>query len=115
DVNNVEQVNVAALGGSDTLTVNDLSHTAVARVNLDLGGAPGSGSGDGQADTVIVNGTTHADAVQISGSGASYAVAGLASVVAVQGAEGANDRLVVNALGGNDSVTAVGLPATVVG
>ena len=115
DVNGVEQVNVAALGGADTLTVNDLSGTGVTGVNLDLAGTPGSGTGDGQADTVIVNGTAQADAVQITGSGTSYTVAGLPAIVAVQGSEGANDQLVVNALGGNDSVTAAGLPATVVG
>jgi Ca2+-binding RTX toxin-like protein len=34
--------------------------------------------------------------------------------VTVQGSEGANDQLVVNALGGNDIVTASGLPAGVV-
>ena len=115
DVNGVEQVNVAALGGADTLTVNDLSGTDVTGVNLDLAGTPGSGTGDGQADTVIVNGTAHNDAIQISGAGTSFAVAGLPALVSVQGSEGANDQLVVNALGGNDSVTAAGLPATVVG
>ena len=65
DINGVEQVNVAALGGADTLTVNDLSGTDVAQVNLDLAGTPGSGTGDGQADTVIVNGTNGADNVQV--------------------------------------------------
>jgi Ca2+-binding RTX toxin-like protein len=115
DINGVEQVNIAALGGADTLTVNDLSHTGVTGVNLDLAGTPGSGTGDGQADTVIVNGTAHSDTVQISGSGTSYTVAGLPSLVAVQGSEGANDQLVVNTLGGNDTVTAAGLPANVTG
>ena len=57
DLNGVEQVNVNALGGADTITVNDLSGTDVTSVNLDLAGTPGSGTGDGQADTVIVNGT----------------------------------------------------------
>ena len=57
DVNGVEQVNVVALGGADTLTVNDLSGTGVTDVNIDLAATPGSGIGDGQADTVIVNGT----------------------------------------------------------
>src|SRR5438552_14427120 len=66
DVNAVEQVNVAALGGNDTITVNDLNGTAVAQVNLNLQGA--TGSGDGQADTVIVNGTAGADAIVVSGS-----------------------------------------------
>ena len=115
DVNGVEQVNVVALGGADTITVNNLSGTNVTGVNIDLAGTPGSGTGDGQADTVIVNGTANADAVQITGSGPSYTVAGLPALVTVQGSEGTNDQLVVNALGGNDSVTAAGLPATVVG
>ena len=114
DVNGVELVNVVALGGADTLTVNDLTDTDVTGVNLDLAGTPGSGIGDGQADTVVVNGTANADAVQITGSGSSYTVAGLPVNVAVQGSEGANDNLVVNALGGNDPVSAAGLPATVV-
>ena len=81
DVNGVEQVNVDALGGADTITVNDLSGTDVTGVNLDLAGTPGSGTGDGQADTVIVNGTNGADTIQITGSGTSFTVAGLPATV----------------------------------
>ncbi len=115
DVNGVEQVNVVALGGADRITVNDLSHTGVTGVNLDLGGTPGSGVGDGQTDTVVVNGTANNDAIQITDSGTSFAVAGLPATVTVQGSDGSTDQLVVNSLAGNDSVTAAGLPATVVG
>ncbi len=111
DVNDVEQVNFVALGGADTITVNDLSHTDVTGVSLDLANPAGSGTGDGAADTVIVNGTAHADTIQVAGSGTSYTVTGLSATVSVQGSEGANDRLVINALGGNDVVNAAGLPA----
>ncbi len=114
DVNGVEQVNVAALGGADTITLNDLTGTSVTGVNVDLAATPGSGTGDAQADKVIVNGTSRNDAIQVTGNGSSFTVAGLSASVVVQGSEGANDQLVVNALGGNDSVTAVGLPAAVV-
>ncbi len=114
DVNDVEQVNIVALGGADTINVHDLSATDVTGVNLDLASPPGSGTGDGLADTVIVNGTNHADAIQITGSGTSFTIAGLSASVSVQGSEGANDQLVVNALGGSDTVTAAGLPATTV-
>src|SRR6202035_24169 len=41
DVNGVEQVNIAALGGADSLTVNDLSGTDVKDVNINLAGATG--------------------------------------------------------------------------
>jgi Ca2+-binding RTX toxin-like protein len=114
DVNGVEQVNFTARGGDDTITVGDLSATSVTAVNIDLSGTPGSGTGDGQADSVIVNGTATNDVVQITGSGTSYTFAGLHATVNVQGSEGANDALVVNALGGNDSVNAAGLQAGVV-
>src|SRR5262249_7409461 len=113
DVNGVEQVNVTARGGADTVTINNLNGTGVADVNLDLAGTPGTGTGDGAADTVILNGTNHTDIVQIAGSGSSYSVTGLPTNVMVQGSEGANDALIVNTLGGNDTVNASGLAAGV--
>jgi Ca2+-binding RTX toxin-like protein len=114
DVNGVEQVNLDTLGGADNVTISNLSHTDVTQVNLDLATPPGSGMGDGQADTIIVNGTNHADNIQIAGSGNSFTVSGLAATISVHGSEGANDQLVVNALGGNDTVSAEGLAAGVV-
>ena len=114
DVDGVETVNVVALGGADTLTVNDLSGTAVASVNLDLAGTPGSGVGDAQADTVIVNGTNGNDNIGIFGSGTSLSVVGLPAQVTISGSEGANDSLVVFALGGDDGVTASTLPADII-
>ena len=36
DVNGVERVNFSAVGGADTITVNDLCGTDVTQVNLDL-------------------------------------------------------------------------------
>jgi Ca2+-binding RTX toxin-like protein len=115
DVNGVEQVNITALGGADTITINDLSGTDVTQVNLDLASPPGSGIGDGQIDTVIVNGTNQADTIQIAGSDNSFVVAGLSATVTVTGSEGANDQLIVRALDGDDMVTAAGLAANVVG
>jgi Ca2+-binding RTX toxin-like protein len=115
DVNGVEHVNVVARGGADTITVNDLTGTAVTDVNLDLSGTPGSGTGDGQADTVIVNGTNGDDVIAVAGSSGQADVLGLASSVHIVGAEAANDRLIVNAGSGDDVVTASGLSATAIG
>jgi Ca2+-binding RTX toxin-like protein len=114
DVNGVENVNFTAKGGADTITVNNLTGTGVTQVNLDLAGTPGSGVGDGAADTVIVNGTGAADVVQISGAGSSFSVTGLAAQVNVAGSEGANDSLAVKLLGGDDIFVASALPAGVV-
>jgi Ca2+-binding RTX toxin-like protein len=113
DVAGVEQVNVAARGGADTITVNDLSGTGVTNVSIDLAGTPGTG--DGQADTVIVNGTAGADTITISGSGTSATVAGLSAIVHVRNAEGANDSLHVNGLEGSDVINASALHAGVIG
>lgn len=114
DVNGVETVNVVPLGGADTLTVNDLSGTGVTGVNLDLASTPGSGTGDAQADTVIVNGTGGNDNIGIFGSGSSVSVVGLQAAVTITGSEGTNDSLVLYALGGDDGVTASTLPADII-
>jgi Ca2+-binding RTX toxin-like protein len=118
DLNGVEQVDFQALGGADTITVNDLTGTDLTEVNLDLASPPGSGTGDGAADNVIVNGTPHGDIVQISGGGGILTfitVEGLSSQVSITGAEGANDHLTVKTLGGNDAVNSSGLPANLIG
>jgi len=114
DVNGTEVVNVTARGGNDTITIGDLTAAKVSQVNLDLSGTPGSGTGDASVDTVIVNGTNHTDNVQITGAGTGYTVAGLFTLVTVQGSEGNQDGLAVDTLGGNDNVNASGLAAGVV-
>jgi Ca2+-binding RTX toxin-like protein len=113
DTNDVETVTFNALGGSDTITVNDLRGTDVTQVNLNLGGA-GAPNGDGAVDSVLVNGTNSSDDVNVTGAGNSYMVAGLKTVVAVTGSEGANDGLFVSLLGGNDTLNASTLPAGIV-
>jgi len=113
DVDGVETVNVAALGGADTITVNDLSGTAVAQVNIDLGSPPNNGTGDGAADTVVVNGTDDEDAITVVGDASATDVGGsLAAAVHITGAEADKDRLVVQAQPGDDVVEATGLAAT---
>jgi Ca2+-binding RTX toxin-like protein len=111
DLDDVEVIDLNALGGADTVTVNDLSGTDVAEINVDLAGVIGGTAGDGQADTVIANGTNGDDLVDVVGAGSSVSVIGLAAQVNVSNSEGANDTLVINALGGDDKITATALPA----
>jgi Ca2+-binding RTX toxin-like protein len=87
----------------------------VTRVNLDLAGTPGSGVGNGAADSVIVNGTAGDDVITVAGDASGVAVLGLSAVVNITGAEAANDRLTVNALGGDDVVQASSLSAGAIG
>ena len=107
-LHSVEQIQFNALGGADTVTVGDLSGTGVKQVSVDLSSPPGSGTGDGQADTVIANGRASTDHVTITGTGTSIAVAGLPEQVSIDGSEGANDKLVIDTLGGNDKIDASG-------
>src|SRR5437764_526726 len=53
DLNDVEAIDLNALGGADLVTIDDLSGTDVAGVNVNLAGTPGGTTGDGQPDTVI--------------------------------------------------------------
>lgn len=108
DVNDTERVNFTALGGADVITVNNLTGTKVSQVNLDLAAPPGSNTGDGASDSVIVAGTNQADAISLAGSGGNVAITGLAALVNIQGAESI-DHLTVNGLGGNDVINAASL------
>jgi Ca2+-binding RTX toxin-like protein len=115
DLNGIETMDVNALGGSDIITVNDTSATDLSSVNLNLDNS--AGNGDGQADAVVINGTEGDDHIQILpfGSGTRVAVLGLFSRVNIVGADGTIDHLTVNALAGNDTVDASGLPDNLIG
>ncbi|PJG57155.1 calcium-binding protein [Bradyrhizobium forestalis] len=111
DLDGIETITINAQGGSDNIVVNNLAATDVRQVNVDLGSA---GTGDGAADTVTLEGTRYADTIQVSGSGTSVSVAGLPAAVAITNAEGANDALVIEGLGGNDTISAAALAAGIV-
>ena len=114
DLNSIERIAFTALGGADTITVDNLAGTGVQQVALDLAGTPGTETGDGAADTVIVNGRDNNDHITITGSGAQVSITGLPAGVTIDGSEGANDTLVINALGGNDTIDASLLAAGVI-
>jgi Ca2+-binding RTX toxin-like protein len=109
DLTGVERIDFNALGGADSIFVNDLSGTDVTEVDINLAGTLNGSAGDGAADTVIVNGSAGKDNVSIAGNGASVAVTGLSAQVTIDGAEAANDSLLVNGLGGNDTIDASSL------
>ena len=106
DLDNVETVNVRALGGADKITVNDLTGTDVNKVNIDLGGS--TGGGDGSDDTIVINATSGDDVITITNNNGVITVSGLPETVTISNFE-ATDRLVINGLDGNDVITASGL------
>jgi hypothetical protein len=104
DLNGIEAIDVRALGGVDTLTVNDMTGTDVQRVDVDLASALGASTADGQADTVNVNGTKGDDSIAVDANGAAVDVSGLAAQVRITHADPASDRLVIDPVTGVDNV-----------
>jgi len=104
NLDNVEAITFNALGGADSITVNDLVGTDVKRVTLDLGGA------DGDIDVVNVVGSNAANTINLTANAGHVVVSGLAEQVIVQDTE-TIDALVVRGSGGNDKINASLLPA----
>ncbi|HEX5824767.1 MAG TPA: hypothetical protein VFY18_09955, partial [Candidatus Limnocylindrales bacterium] len=113
DGNDVERVEINALGGADHVTVGDLTGTDVSAVIVDLAAAGGT-TGDGAADAVTVEGTAGDDTITVTGSGTSAVVSGLQAAVMIEHAEFANDRLDINTDTGVDTVDSSGLAAGVI-
>jgi Ca2+-binding RTX toxin-like protein len=109
----VEHIEVSTGGGTDDVTVNDLTGTGVKQVAIDLA-AFGTATGDGQADTVTVNGTADDDAITLTASGSALTVGGLSEQVTIDHGE-AGDHLTINAGAGNDTIDASAIPAGTMG
>ena len=103
DMNGIENLALSTLGGSDVVTVNDLTGTDLKHANINL--AAIGGGGDGQADIVIANGTEGPDKVHVGTVGSNVVVSGLSAQLQVAGSEAADDGLQINTLGGKDSVS----------
>jgi Ca2+-binding RTX toxin-like protein len=109
DLNGIENLQLQTLGGTDTVTVDDLSGTDMTNVNVDL--AASGGVDDGAIDNVVVNATSGDDFVTVAGAGGNLNVAGLRAAVAITGGSAgpATDVLTVNGLPGNDIIAATGV------
>jgi Ca2+-binding RTX toxin-like protein len=102
DLNDVETIDFAALGGADNIVINDISGTDVTAIVLDLAGA--AGGADGVMDVVTINGTAGDNVIQVAATAPGVlTVSGLAWTVEIRNFD-AIDRLIINALGGNDTI-----------
>jgi hypothetical protein len=104
DLDDVEAIDVNALGGSDTVTVDDATGTDLRRVDVDLAAALGGSTADGKADTVNVNGTKGDDSIAADANGNAVDVSGLAAFVRITHADPDKDTLVIDPVTGNDHV-----------
>jgi hypothetical protein len=114
DLDDVERISTEALGGADSAVVNDLSGTDLKNADFDLEAAIGGNAGDGAADTLTVNGTNGDDTIAVAASAGAVDVTGLATAVKIEHSEAANDSLLLDARGGNDTVNGgIGLAALI--
>lgn len=109
DLDDVEVIDFRALGGADNIVIGDLSGTDITQIGIDLRGP--NGGGDGAADTITVNATNGDDVFGVAGDAGGITVFGLQAQVNAFFAEVANDRLILNGLGGNDVIDATSLEA----
>jgi hypothetical protein len=105
DLNDVEAIDVNALGGTDSVTIANMSGTDLRRVNVDLAAALGGSTSDGQADTVTVAGTKGDDSIAADANGSAVDVSGLAAFVRITHADPDKDTLIIDPVTGNDDVT----------
>ena len=101
DLDGIEIVDIAALGGADQLTVDDLSQTDVFEVDGDLGAA------DGKVDRVVVNtmdDSNESEQTSVSAFTGNVAILG-PTFVQLKNAE-RTDRLRVNGGRGDDLISA---------
>ena len=102
DLGGIEELGVDVVGGTDAITVGDLSGTSVEVADVDL--TASVGGGDASEDTVTVNGTAKRDQVIVARSGAQVIATGLPVETRVSGSEATLDTLRLSTLGGDDLV-----------
>jgi Ca2+-binding RTX toxin-like protein len=119
DLGGVEEIDVNTLGGADAVTVNDLSGTGIEQIRLNLAATLGGTVGDGQVDSVVVNGRNQNDLMPVLGANGLVAVdggfadgSGLPYFIVMQSVE-ATDALRVNGNGGDDTIDASALQTPV--
>lgn len=92
DLTGIEKVTVNALGGTDTININDPTGTGISDIDINLGVG---GVGDGAADTIFINDDDDVKVVD-NGNGdlTIFGVSG--ATVHITGFEAANDHLVID-------------------
>jgi Ca2+-binding RTX toxin-like protein len=109
DLDDVERIDLNAKGDVDNLAVHDMSGTDLTQIVTDLANPPGSGTEDGAADTVTIDGTAGEDVIVAAGQTGAMDVQGLATAVSITGASPTTDRVTIKALDGDDVVDASGV------
>jgi Ca2+-binding RTX toxin-like protein len=106
DLNEVEIIEFQALGGTDDITIRDLTGTDVQQIDISLAGAPLGTTPDGQLDTVTIEATNDQDFIDVFGSAESVAILGAGPAFVTVDRFDATDRLTIKGGAGDDQISA---------
>jgi Ca2+-binding RTX toxin-like protein len=109
-LSSVEDIGISASAGADNVTINDLTGTGVEQVSIDLAASAGGSAGDGQNDTIVINGSNGNDVISLSIVNGALLINGLSSEIVVENFD-FNDTIVIAGLGGDDVIDASGIGA----
>jgi Ca2+-binding RTX toxin-like protein len=109
---NFERVEIAARGGSDSLTIGDMGGSDVREVAIDLAAVAGDATGDGVLDSVAIDGGSRGEFISVTAQGDTVNVKGLAASTRIDNLD-AGDRIDVRGGAGNDVIQALLAPAGV--
>ena len=105
-MDNVDDLDLNALGGADQVTIGDMSGTDFRAANVNL--AADTGSPDGASDLVTIDGSPQADRISLGSDGPQVVAQGSTIIdTNISGAELA-DKVQVDSGDGNDRVTVDG-------
>jgi Ca2+-binding RTX toxin-like protein len=107
DADGVEAAAVRTLGGTDDVTIGDLTGTDLRTAAVDVSGF--DGTGDNAVDHVTVQGTDGPDRATLGSDGATAVISGLKPVVRVSGLE-TQDSATAALLGGDDTIVSGAAP-----
>lgn len=102
DLNSVEKVAIHSSGGTDSVTVRDLSGTGITEVAVEFGP---QGQADTGADVLTLLGTDKDETVALKDNESLLVVKGLSAVVTAEGLD-TDDRVVVETGAGKDRIDA---------
>jgi Ca2+-binding RTX toxin-like protein len=109
DLNDVERMTFNAFGGTDNITIGDLTGTDMRDIELSLllSGRPN----DGERDSISVAGSEGNDAIDLSTKSLQTSIDGLAAHISISGVDAGLDGLTIDAGAGDDAINASGLTA----
>ena len=111
DQDNVERVELDALGGADRFDIGNLRGTDVRELNIDLAGIAGGGA-DGREDVVNLNGGAQSEFINLTASGNDLAISGLAAATRIENLDD-GDKVTVRGGGGSDVINALSVGTNV--